>query len=151
MKTYAFKVLVEPDENRWHAHCPALQAHGASTWGATPVEAYKHIQEVVEMIVQELREDGIAFPTARLRMSRSSLTPELQSPYEHRLVQAPSPARTVCPENGHPPRRSAPASASNPLPLSKLRHKFEWSGTCPFEDELIWMSLAEKKWLANAR
>ena len=62
MKTYAFKVLVEPDENRWHAHCPALQSYGASTWGATRAEAYKHIQEVVEMIVQELSEDGIAIP-----------------------------------------------------------------------------------------
>ena len=62
MKTYAFKVLVEPDENRWHAWCPALQAYGASTWGATKAEAYKHIQEVVEMIVEELREDGIEIP-----------------------------------------------------------------------------------------
>ena len=62
MKTYAFKVLVEPDEGRWHAHCPALQSYGASTWGATRAEAYKHIQEVVEMIVEELREDGIAIP-----------------------------------------------------------------------------------------
>jgi predicted RNase H-like HicB family nuclease len=62
MKTYAFKVLVEPDEDRWHARCPVLQSYGASTWGATRAEAYKHIQEVVEMIVQELREDGIAIP-----------------------------------------------------------------------------------------
>jgi len=62
MKTYAFKVLVEPDEDRWHARCPVLQSYGASTWGATRAEAYKHMQEVVEMIIQELREDGIAIP-----------------------------------------------------------------------------------------
>ena len=30
--------------------------------GHTEEEAYKHIQEVVEMIVEELKEDGIAIP-----------------------------------------------------------------------------------------
>lgn len=64
MKTYTFKVVVEPDENRWHAYCPALQQYGAATWGDTEVEAYKHIQEVVEMVVEELKEDGIAIPEA---------------------------------------------------------------------------------------
>ena len=24
VKTYTFKVIVEPDEDRWHAYCPAL-------------------------------------------------------------------------------------------------------------------------------
>ena len=62
MKTYTFKVIVEPDEDRWHAYCPALRAYGASTWGNTREEAYKHIQEVAEMIVEELREDGVAIP-----------------------------------------------------------------------------------------
>jgi len=62
MQTYTFKVVVEPDEDRWHAYCPALQEYGAATWGATRVEAYRNIQEVVEMIVEELREDGIALP-----------------------------------------------------------------------------------------
>jgi len=67
MMTYTFKVVVEPDEDRWHAYCPALQEYGAATWGHTREEAYKHIQEVVGMIVEELREDGIAIPE-RLRM-----------------------------------------------------------------------------------
>ncbi len=62
MMTYTFKVVVEPDEDRWHAYCPALQEYGATTWGYTREEAYKHIQEVVGMIVEELREDGIAIP-----------------------------------------------------------------------------------------
>ena len=25
MKTYTFKVIVEPDEKRWHAYCPLLE------------------------------------------------------------------------------------------------------------------------------
>jgi predicted RNase H-like HicB family nuclease len=62
MKTYAFRVVVEPDNNRWHAYCPALERYGASTWGNTKEEAFKHIQEVVQMIVEELIEDGIPLP-----------------------------------------------------------------------------------------
>ena len=62
MKTYTFKVVVEPDGGRWHAHCPALKQYGAATWGDTQEEAFQHIREVVQMIVDELREDGTAIP-----------------------------------------------------------------------------------------
>ena len=62
MKTYSFKVVVEPDDDRWHAHCPALEQYGASTWGNTEEEAFKHIHEVVNMIIGELTEDGIPVP-----------------------------------------------------------------------------------------
>ena len=62
MKTYTFKVIVEPDADRWHAYCPALKEYGAATWGNTHEEAYKHIQEVVQIIIDELREDGITIP-----------------------------------------------------------------------------------------
>jgi predicted RNase H-like HicB family nuclease len=59
MKTYTFQVVVEPDEDRWHAHCPALEQYGAATWGSTHEEALKHIQEVVQMVAEELAGDGI--------------------------------------------------------------------------------------------
>jgi predicted RNase H-like HicB family nuclease len=62
MKTYTFKVVVEPDEDRWHAYCPLLEHYGAATWGRTREEAFKHIQEVVQMVVQELVEDGVPLP-----------------------------------------------------------------------------------------
>ena len=62
MKTYAFKVLVEPDEDRWFAYCPALKKQGAATWGYTQEEALKNIREVVEMVVEELIEDGELVP-----------------------------------------------------------------------------------------
>jgi len=67
MKTYLFKVVVEPDENVWTAYCPTLLTQGASTWGKTQREALKHIHEVVEMIVGELIEDGEAVPPKTLR------------------------------------------------------------------------------------
>lgn len=63
MKTYTFKVVVEPDEDRWYAFCPALHQFGAATWGETRKEASRHIHEVVALIVEELREDGIAIPS----------------------------------------------------------------------------------------
>lgn len=62
MKTYTFKVIVEPDEDRWHACCPALHQFGAATWGNTREEAFQHIREVVQMVIAELREDGITIP-----------------------------------------------------------------------------------------
>ena len=74
--TYSFEVVVEPDEDRWHAYCPALEAYGAATWGLTSEEAHKHIQEVVAMIVDELREDGIAIPEAD----------PVASPSDHRVA-----------------------------------------------------------------
>ena len=57
VKTYVFRVVVEPDEDKWAAHCPALLKHAATSWGDTKEEALKNIQEVIEMIVQEISED----------------------------------------------------------------------------------------------
>jgi predicted RNase H-like HicB family nuclease len=62
MQTYLFKVVVEPDDDRWTAYCPALLPQGASTWGYTKEEALKHIEEVVRMAVRELTEDGEPIP-----------------------------------------------------------------------------------------
>ena len=67
MKTYSFKVVIEPDEDSegnpaWHAYCPALVNIGAATSGRTREEALKNINEVVRMIVQESIEDGTPLP-----------------------------------------------------------------------------------------
>ncbi|OGG45839.1 MAG: hypothetical protein A3F84_05825 [Candidatus Handelsmanbacteria bacterium RIFCSPLOWO2_12_FULL_64_10] len=66
MKTYAFKIVVEPDDGRWFARCPALEKYGAATWGYTEEEACRHIREVVQMVVEELSEDGVPIPTLTL-------------------------------------------------------------------------------------
>jgi predicted RNase H-like HicB family nuclease len=60
--TYTFRVVVEPDEDRWRAYCPALEEQGAATWGNTREEALRHIREVLEMIVAELLEEGKPVP-----------------------------------------------------------------------------------------
>ncbi len=54
MKTYVFRVVVQPDEDRWVAFCPALERYAATTWGYTKKEALQNIQEVAEMVLQEL-------------------------------------------------------------------------------------------------
>ena len=64
MTTYTFKIVVEPDEDRWRAYCPALEAQGAASWGHTWEEALQHIREVLEMIVAELVEEGKPVPAA---------------------------------------------------------------------------------------
>jgi len=62
MKTYSFKVVVEPDDDRWHAYCLALEDPGASTWGRTREEALKHIDEVVQLVVDSMSEHGERLP-----------------------------------------------------------------------------------------
>ena len=53
MKTYLFRIEVEPDEEGWRAFCPLLEELGASTWGDTKEVALHNIQEVLSMIVEE--------------------------------------------------------------------------------------------------
>lgn len=72
LTTYTFKIAVEPDEERWRAYCPELEAQGASTWGYTREEALHHIREVLEMIVAELVEEGRPVP-ATIQMSEEPL------------------------------------------------------------------------------
>ncbi len=68
MKTYTFKVVVEPDEDfdgnpaGWHAYSPALERLGGSTWGKTREEAFKNINEVIRMVVESMIEHGEHIP-----------------------------------------------------------------------------------------
>ena len=67
MKTYTFKVVVEPDVDAqgnpaWHAYCPALENVGGATSGSTKEEALIRINEVIHMIVREFVDEGKALP-----------------------------------------------------------------------------------------
>ena len=62
MKTYLFQIVVEPDEDVWHAYCPALIQQGGATWGMTREEAIKHIREVVAVVVESLIQHGEPIP-----------------------------------------------------------------------------------------
>jgi predicted RNase H-like HicB family nuclease len=67
MKTYNFRVVVEPDEDAagnpaWHAYCPALESIGGATSGRTREEALHNINAVINMIVQEFIDEGRPLP-----------------------------------------------------------------------------------------
>ncbi len=53
MKTYSFKVGLEPDEEGWRAFYPPWEEIGASTWGKTKEKALRNIQEVLSLILEE--------------------------------------------------------------------------------------------------
>ena len=62
MRSYVLRVVVEPDEDTWRAYVPDLEARGVATWGATREEALRNIQEVAQMVVEDMIEDGEALP-----------------------------------------------------------------------------------------
>ncbi|GMV92284.1 MAG: hypothetical protein AMXMBFR82_20620 [Candidatus Hydrogenedentota bacterium] len=62
MKSYTFPIEIEPDEDRWFARVPELEAQGAAAWGFTKEEAIRNIQEVAQMVIESLLEDGVPLP-----------------------------------------------------------------------------------------
>lgn len=62
MKSYVFSIVVEPDGDQWRAYIPDLESRGAATWGRTRDEAIRNIQEVAQMVVEEIIEDGEPLP-----------------------------------------------------------------------------------------
>ena len=62
MKTYVFRVVVEPDQDAWVAYSPVLRDRGGATWGATVDEAIENIRQVIEMTVESMIEHGESVP-----------------------------------------------------------------------------------------
>jgi len=77
MKTYIFKAVIEPDDNRWSAYCPALLSQGASTWGDTREEALKNLPDVVRMVLESLVEHGEPVPAGPMSEVRISEEPQV--------------------------------------------------------------------------
>ncbi len=63
MKTYIFPIAFEESDGAWHVYVPGLESQGAVTWGRTRDEALRNIQEAVQMLVEEMLEDGEALPS----------------------------------------------------------------------------------------
>jgi predicted RNase H-like HicB family nuclease len=65
MKSYVFKVAIEPDKfedgrEAWHAFCPSLK--GCHTWGHTSEEALSNLRDAIDLYVQDLIESGEPIP-----------------------------------------------------------------------------------------
>jgi predicted RNase H-like HicB family nuclease len=69
MKSYTFKVVLEkdkwPDEPEaksiWRAYIPALPS--AHAWGNTEQEALENLKNAVDLIIEDLQENGEPIPT----------------------------------------------------------------------------------------
>ena len=62
MKSYVFRVILEPDEEAWRAYIPDLEDKGGATWAKTKEEALRNIHEVAQMAIESMIEDGEALP-----------------------------------------------------------------------------------------
>jgi predicted RNase H-like HicB family nuclease len=63
MTVYHFTVVIEPDEQGFHAYVPALP--GCHTFGDTIDEARANILEALELHIQSMLEDGEPVPVER--------------------------------------------------------------------------------------
>jgi predicted RNase H-like HicB family nuclease len=77
LKSYVFRVVVEPDEFEdgtpaFHAYCPSL--NGARTYGKTQEEALENIRTVVKMVVDEMVEEGKQIPKDAIVVETDSAT-----------------------------------------------------------------------------
>ena len=62
MKSYVFRVVLEPDGQAWRAYIPELEGKGGATWGSTKEEAFRNIHEVAQLVIESMIEDGEALP-----------------------------------------------------------------------------------------
>ena len=61
MKTYSYRVIIEPDEKKtFHAYVPALP--GCHTWGASLDETRKNIRDALDVYIRSLIADNAAIP-----------------------------------------------------------------------------------------
>jgi predicted RNase H-like HicB family nuclease len=80
MRSYIFKVVFEkdtwPDEHAiWRASIPVLPA--AHAWGNTQQEAFVNLKHAVDLIIEDLLEEGTPIPTEPAQQVQVSSEPLL--------------------------------------------------------------------------
>lgn len=61
MKTYSYRIIVEPDERKtFHAYVPALP--GCHTWGATIEETRKDMRDAIDVYIRSIIADDEHIP-----------------------------------------------------------------------------------------
>jgi len=63
MTVHQFTVVIEPDEDAFHAYVPALP--GCHTFGATVEEAQSNIAEAIALHIECMQEDKEPIPVER--------------------------------------------------------------------------------------
>ena len=77
MTTYQFTVVIEPDEDAFHAYVPALP--GCHTFGSTIDEARTNIAEAITLHIEAIQADGEPIPVEPERLVITRLSDELQA------------------------------------------------------------------------
>ncbi len=60
MKVYNYSIVMEPDENAYHAYVPAL--NGCHSFGSTIEEAKENITQAIQLHIEAMLEDGETIP-----------------------------------------------------------------------------------------
>jgi predicted RNase H-like HicB family nuclease len=60
MTVYQFTVVIEPDEDAFHAYVPTLP--GCHTFGSTVEEAQANIAEAITLHIEGMLQDGESIP-----------------------------------------------------------------------------------------
>jgi antitoxin HicB len=61
MKTYTFRIIIEPDEkNTFHGYAPSLP--GCHTWGKSLKETKKNLREAIELYLEDLIKEKKSIP-----------------------------------------------------------------------------------------
>jgi len=64
MKSYTYRIIIEPDENNtFHASVPALP--GCHTWGESLEETRSNVRDAIDVYLRSLKADGEAIPEDR--------------------------------------------------------------------------------------
>jgi len=63
MAIHQFTVVIEPDEDAFHAYVPALP--GCHTFGATVEEAQNNVAEAIALHIESMQEGGESIPVER--------------------------------------------------------------------------------------
>ena len=69
---FDFTIVIEPDDDGFHAFAPALQ--GCHSFGASVEEAQKNIREAIELHVESMLADGEEIPFEKAPYFVSRLT-----------------------------------------------------------------------------
>ncbi len=99
MKTYVFRVVVEPDDDGWVAYSPALKERGGATWGHTSEEAMENIRQVLQMTVESLTNKESRFRSTGERCTSINRT----SSCHHHMTRT---------ETSDPPQQRIPGRSS---------------------------------------
>jgi predicted RNase H-like HicB family nuclease len=76
-----FLAVIEQYENGYSISVPDLINKGGATWGETKEQAIERIKEVIEMIADEIREEGETFPSVyTLAISETTMKVKVRVP-----------------------------------------------------------------------